>query len=176
MADPKYANLPGIAHDQPDVYETTNELLLPEADQRPRDDLASNSVETLHVSAGEALGRFRGKHLDTRNADFSDRIHEKKGLNMKGYAVWSDETAELYARGVDPEETPMQKYRRINAEVRELLRELNEAAENKDSAGDKVKDEGELTQVVVKVKGLQKDLSDIKLEETLGKVIHSFFH
>ena len=35
MADPKYANLPGIAHDQPDVYETGD---LPESEQHYDDE------------------------------------------------------------------------------------------------------------------------------------------
>ena len=35
MADPKYANLPGIAHDQPDFYETGD---LPESEQHYDDD------------------------------------------------------------------------------------------------------------------------------------------
>jgi hypothetical protein len=35
-------------------------------------------VETLHISANEAFGKFKGKHLDTENVDFSDRIRNSK--------------------------------------------------------------------------------------------------
>jgi hypothetical protein len=38
----------------------------------------SDSVETLHISANEAFGRFKGKQLDTENVDFSDRIRKSK--------------------------------------------------------------------------------------------------
>merc|ERR1712111_179678 len=59
MADPKYANLPGIAVDQPDLYET-NEL--PESDQHQDFDIEeSDAVETLHISTNEAFGKFKGK-------------------------------------------------------------------------------------------------------------------
>ena len=63
MADPKYANLPGIAHDQPDFYETGD---LPESEQHYDDDGddaieggigIDNAVETLHISASDAMGR-----------------------------------------------------------------------------------------------------------------------
>ena len=92
MADPKYANLPGIAHDQPDVFETGD---LPESDQHYDDESAEGSsgfidhvVETLHVSASDAMGRFAGKNLDAAGVDFSDRI--KGGSRGKrGYVAWS---------------------------------------------------------------------------------------
>ena len=90
MADPKYANLPGIAHDQPDVFETGD---LPESDQHYDDEAEGSSVidhvvETLHVSASDAMGRFAGKNLDAAGVDFSDRI--KGGSRGKrGYVAWS---------------------------------------------------------------------------------------
>ncbi|EDM16483.1 dynactin 2, isoform CRA_b [Rattus norvegicus] len=46
MADPKYADLPGIARNEPDVYETSD---LPEDDQAEFDaeELSSTSVEHI---------------------------------------------------------------------------------------------------------------------------------
>ncbi len=71
------------AHDQPDVFETSD---LPESEQHLEgvlhDDEVSDSVETLHLSAQEAMGRFKGKHLDSSGVDFSDRLRpsrQKKG-------------------------------------------------------------------------------------------------
>lgn len=46
MADPKYAGLPGIAADQPDMYEST-EAFEPELDEESD----SESLETLHLSS-----------------------------------------------------------------------------------------------------------------------------
>ena len=77
MADPKYANLPGIAHDQPDIYETGEHL--PECDlHQPDGEEMSESVETLHVSASDAFGKFKGKKGPT-NVDLSGRIQGSKG-------------------------------------------------------------------------------------------------
>ena len=84
------------AFDQPDLYETDD---LPESDQhldfdvRPSPDIFQSSlkitliflkveetdaVETLHISATEAAGKFKGKQLETSNVDFSDRIRRSK--------------------------------------------------------------------------------------------------
>ena len=77
MADPKYANLPGLDLDQPDVYETDDR---PEVDQYETSDYGDQSdvVETLHITATEAFGTFKSKHLDTTNLDFSDTIKKSK--------------------------------------------------------------------------------------------------
>ena len=112
MADPKYANLPGIAHDQPDVYETGD---LPESEQHYEDDdadqgggggglggIMDNAVETLHISASDAMGRFAGKNLDASAVDFSDRIKGgggDGGRSRRGYVAWSGDL-ELVNRSV----------------------------------------------------------------------------
>ena len=75
MADPKYANLPGLALDQPDVYETSD---LPEVDQFDDKFVDDDVVETLHITATEAFGKFKSKQLDTKNVDFSDAIKRSK--------------------------------------------------------------------------------------------------
>ena len=87
MADPKYAALPGIAHDQPDVFETND---LPESDQNygAEFDSTSDSVETIHITANEAFGKFKGKNVECDNIDFSDRIRRSK---RQGYITWSGE-------------------------------------------------------------------------------------
>ena len=107
MADPKYANLPGIAHDQPDFYETGD---LPESEQHydDGDDAieggiggVDNVVETLHISASDAMGRFAGKNLDSSGVDFSDRIKGGGGggRGKRGYVAWSGDL-ELVNRSV----------------------------------------------------------------------------
>ncbi|XP_042910479.1 dynactin subunit 2-like [Parasteatoda tepidariorum] len=69
MANPKYADLPGIAHDQPDVYETTD---LPEAEQGTfsiSDVIVDqcDSVQILNISPSDAHSKFKGKTLDAGN-------------------------------------------------------------------------------------------------------------
>ena len=114
-------------------------------------------METLHVSANEAFGKFKGKHLSSENVDFSDRL--RPSTKKKGYIAWSGEF-ELAAQGES--ETPLQKYQRLNCEVRELLEEL-ETAKKADRAK-----EGDLTNTAKKVSGLQEELAKLKLEEALG--------
>lgn len=160
MADPKYANLPGIAHDQPDVFETSE---LPESDQHI-DDVGymgdNDSVETLHITANEAMGKFKGKYLESGKVDFSDRI---QGVGRKGYTVFSYGDYELVGQGET--ETPVQKYQRLNCEVRELMDEIEKIT----SAGEKEDKEADnLKGVSIQVDQLQNQLTSLKLDEILG--------
>ncbi|CAB4061437.1 DCTN2 [Lepeophtheirus salmonis] len=157
MADPKYANLPGIAHDQPDVFETND---LPEADQYIQEteescpDENSDSLETLHIDAYESMGKFRGKYVDSGRVDFSDRI---RGIGRKGYVVFTcDDTDENT-------ESPMQKYQRLNAEIRELASDLESVSEQ----GKESKEES-CTGLSIKVESLRNDLSSLQIESLLG--------
>ena len=122
MADPKYANLPGIAHDQPDVFETND---LPESEQNYECedlDVTSDSVETLHITANEAFGKFKGKNVECEDIDFSDRIRRSK---RQGYITWTGEDQGTTEALQQAKETPIQKYQRLNCEVRELLDEID---------------------------------------------------
>ena len=77
---------------------------------------------------------------------------------------------ELAARDGSETETPLQKFERLNCEVRELQQELQDLAVAKDktSGGGDDKKTSELLHVAKKVGNLQEELSTIKLEETLG--------
>ena len=64
--------------------------------------LIDNAVETLHISASDAMGRFAGKNLDAAGVDFSDRIKGGSGAGgrgRKGYVAWSGDL-ELVNRSV----------------------------------------------------------------------------
>uniref|UniRef100_A0A8C5N4N2 Dynactin subunit 2 n=1 Tax=Leptobrachium leishanense TaxID=445787 RepID=A0A8C5N4N2_9ANUR len=79
MADPKYADLAGIARNEPDVYETSD---LPEDDQAEFDaeleELTSTSVEHIIVNPNAAYDKFKDKKVSTKCLDFSDRISKTK--------------------------------------------------------------------------------------------------
>uniref|UniRef100_T1J1F4 Dynactin subunit 2 n=1 Tax=Strigamia maritima TaxID=126957 RepID=T1J1F4_STRMM len=64
MADPKYANLPGIAYDQPDVFETSD---LPEVDQAAFD-IGDESESVEHFS--DRISRYRRIGYDVTSGDF----------------------------------------------------------------------------------------------------------
>lgn len=156
MADPKYADLPGIAYDEPDVYET-NEL--PESDQAADFyDEKPDPIEKIHVSSDDAFSKFKGKYVDGTNVDFSSRIEKRI---RTGYNAASGDW-EIAGYG---KETPVQKYNRLQCEMKELLEEISEIQKNKTSE--------DLTCLVPteKVEQSLKKLADIKLEETLGEEV-----
>jgi len=116
MADPKYAGLPGIVTDQPDVYESTD---LPESEQHAFHDALEDTgledaVEVLHISAEDAHSKFAGKYVDSDRVDFSDRI---SGRARTGYPSRRIEWA---VQGSDGAETLVQRYHRLMCDVTEL--------------------------------------------------------
>lgn len=173
MADPKYADLPGIvcnhnifafsfnipiynlqALDEPDVYETND---LPESDQTSDFyEEENDSIERIHLSATEAFNKFKGKSLAANKIDFSERISKRL---RTGYDARSGDW-ELAGQGES--ETPLQKYQRLQCEMNELLEEVNKI---------KTKKEGEASSCLVsgeQVETALKKLADLRLEETLG--------
>ncbi|KAJ3655673.1 hypothetical protein Zmor_014794 [Zophobas morio] len=159
MADPKYADLPGIAHDEPDVYETTD---LPESDQTTDFfEEENDSVEKIHISASEAFNKFKGKFLKANNVDFSERISKRI---RTGYDARSGDW-ELVGEGV--KETPLQKYQRLQCEMKELLEEITKLKNEKT-------DEEPNCQVSSnQIEQALKKLTDLKLEEALGSEVIS---
>lgn len=179
MADPKYANLPGIAHDQPDVYETGD---LPESEQHYDDEdaeqgglggIIDNAVETLHISASDAMGRFAGKNLDASGVDFSDRIKGGGGgWGKRGYVAWSGDL-ELVNRGGAEPETAVQRYNRLKCEAGELWEEVNGMKNEAAAGSDKKRSAAasDINSLAAKVSSLQDELGNMRLEETLGAAL-----
>lgn len=160
MANPKYAELPGIAHDQPDVYETDE---LPEAEQVISDAYVdqSDSVEKLAISATDAYNRFKGCVVDSSVTDFTEGIAQ---THRRGYDIIS---GEWEMAGEKEKESPEQKWRRLQCEVRELMNDVDaikESIQEGDKHGSGVPS-GELLQSVAQ---MQKMLLDLDLEQTLG--------
>ncbi|XP_044754232.1 dynactin subunit 2 [Coccinella septempunctata] len=154
MADSKYADLPGIAHDEPDVYETTD---LPESDQvgdfyYEKD---SEVIERIHIEPDQAFNKFKGKYLNQRNADFSDRI---SNTNRTGYDAISGNW-ELTGDGQN--ESPIQKYNRLYCELNELLEDVTKIQSTKSDKGDDLVTPAQIQDALSKLKALQ-------LEESLG--------
>lgn len=153
MADHKYADLPGVAYDQADVYETTD---LPEAEQFQYSEDESDVIEKLHITATEAFNKFKGKYVNSEGVDFSDRLSLRRRTGYK-FGDW-----ELQGEG--EKETPIQKYQRLQCEIKELFEEINELKE-------KAKDEEEVksaAEIITQVEQIGKQLDSLKLEECLG--------
>ncbi|XP_053987382.1 dynactin subunit 2 [Hylaeus volcanicus] len=154
MADPKYADLPGIAYDQVDVYETTD---LPESEQfqiYPEEE--TDSIEKLHISATEAFNKFKGKQVINEGIDFSDCVSFKPKTGYK-FGDW-----DLPAEG--EKETPVQKCQRLQCEIKELYEEVNELKEKTEGE----KEEKSIIDIISQVQDLSKQLDSLKLEECLG--------
>ncbi|XP_071887979.1 dynactin subunit 2 [Anas platyrhynchos] len=159
MADPKYADLPGIARNEPDVYETSD---LPEDDQAEfeAEELTSTSVEHLIINPNAAFEKFKDKRLGTEGVDFSDRISK---MRTTGYEAGE---YEMLGEGVGAKETPQQRYQRLQHEVQELVQEVEQIQSAvKDSAA-----EEELTPMALarQVEGLKQQLVSSHLEKLLG--------
>nr|XP_028577140.1 dynactin subunit 2 isoform X2 [Podarcis muralis] len=161
MADPKYADLPGIARNEPDVYETSD---LPEDDQAEFDaeleELTSTSVEHIIVNPNAAYDKFKDKRVGTKGLDFSDRISKTKrtGYESGDY--------EMLGEGLGVKETPQQKYQRLLHEVQELTAEVEKIKSTaKESAA-----EEKLTPVALakQVASLKQQLVSTHLEKLLG--------
>ncbi|XP_069826467.1 dynactin subunit 2 [Dendropsophus ebraccatus] len=159
MADPKYADLPGIARNEPDVYETSD---LPEDDQAEFDaeELTSTSVEHIIVNPNAAYDKFKDKKIGTKGLDFSDRISKTKrtGYESGDY--------EILGEGIGLKETPQQKYQRLLHEVQELNQEVEKIQSTvKESTA-----EEKLTPVALakQVAALKQQLVSNHLEKLLG--------
>uniref|UniRef100_A0A0V0G6L5 Putative dynactin subunit 2-like protein n=1 Tax=Triatoma dimidiata TaxID=72491 RepID=A0A0V0G6L5_TRIDM len=153
MADSKYANLSGIAYDQPDVYETSD---LPEVDQlRESLEEESDAVEQLNINVPDAFSKFKGHVLSSENVDFSDRLGRYK---RTGYGLCSGEW-ELVAAG--EKETPLHKYQRLKCELKELMEEISSLKEDESK---------ELPNFVIvsHLETMNRQLEELRLDKSLG--------
>uniref|UniRef100_A0A3Q3LLF8 Dynactin 2 (p50) n=1 Tax=Mastacembelus armatus TaxID=205130 RepID=A0A3Q3LLF8_9TELE len=163
MADPKYANLPGIAFNEPDVYETGD---LPEDDQAQfeSEELCSDSVERIVVNPNAAYDKFKDKHVSTKGLDFSDRISKSRRVGYESGEF------EILGEGCGVKETPQQKYQRLVNEIQELTQEVDaiQAATKESNA------EERLTPVVLAQQAaqLKQQLVSAHLDSLLGPQAH----
>lgn len=163
MADPKYANLPGIASNEPDVYETSD---LPEDDQAQfeSEELCSDSVERIVVNPNAAYDKFKDKHISAKGLDFSDRISKSRRVGYESGEY------ELLAEGCGLKETPQQKYQRLVNEIHELCQDVEKIqSSTKESSAE----EG-LTPVVLanQAAQLKQQLVSAHLDSVLGPNAH----
>ncbi|KAH8277847.1 hypothetical protein KR018_008534 [Drosophila ironensis] len=160
MADPKFQNLPGIAYDQPDVYETPDD---PEPDTSDyyEEEPENEAIERLHISAGAAHKRFSGATLEG-SVDFTDRIGRRRG--PRGYDARGSGDYELV--GLGERETPVQKCQRLQIEMNELLNEVAALQVDRKIAEEERQSYDAVATVISTAK---KVLETLKLEQVLGK-------
>ncbi|KAK3789378.1 hypothetical protein RRG08_001765 [Elysia crispata] len=162
MADPKYANLPGIDVDSPDVFESSD---LPEAEQNlsnQPDESSSENVERININTDAAFKVFKGKTVTTGKTDFSDSVGKSRAI---GY--FADKTEYELAESGLKQETPQQKFQRLQHEMRELAEEVGKIKGAAQDSG-----AGETGSPVVlgkQLEYLQHQLADLHLEKVLGQ-------
>lgn len=122
----------------------------------------SDTIERIHLSAEEAFNKFKGKALDGGKIDFSERISRRL---RTGYDAKSGDW-ELMERG--KKETVLQKYQRLQCEMKELFEEVNSIKE-----GAKTSESADCLITKEQIEESLKKLSDLRLEETLGADIVS---
>ncbi|CAH8520457.1 unnamed protein product [Schistosoma turkestanicum] len=119
--DPKYADLPWIAHGQPDVYEAGE---LPEADQNIKetveDTMTAKEIEVVKLSVPEAHRRFAGCKLDASKVDFSDCI---SGNGRIGYTIEKDQYDFFSAESRD-KESLVNRFQRLQTETHQLISDI----------------------------------------------------
>jgi len=165
----KYKNLPGIALNQPDVYETSD---LPEVDQarkaRPPTEDVSSNVEILPVEPDVAFKKFEGKQIKVSGVDFANYP-----FGPKGYQSWGE--FELLPPDQKDEETPIQKYRRLALEIsnlQELLKGINKQKKGP-SSEDLTSGDLNVVDVVDNLEGLRQSLQNLNCESWLDGVINT---
>ncbi|KAF5399830.1 Dynactin subunit 2-B [Paragonimus heterotremus] len=162
--DPKYADLPWIAHGQPDVYEAGE---LPEVDQRAlrvslfydvefilKDDtddgMAPKEIESIRLSVSDAHKRFASCKLDSSKVDFSDSI---AGPGKMGYTIVTDEYEV---------ETLMSRLQRLQTEVAQLV---NDASAVSDQTKINQKNTVHPVELAQLVESLREQLKQIELKD-----------
>ncbi|OQV15460.1 putative Dynactin subunit 2 [Hypsibius exemplaris] len=112
----KFAGLPGIAQDEPDVYETTGIRPSGERQQEALYDISENEdIDRLRINASEAFAQFKGKKLAANSADFSDSVSK---IGLSGYRT-ANEQFESSGNGL-ADETLQGRYDLIQRSIRSL--------------------------------------------------------
>lgn len=149
----KSEKAPGFKAEAIDVFETSD---LPEADQHlltsGLDLETGDTVEILPITPNEAFGRFKGAYIESKTVDFSEKLRTDRRQGYK--VVWTGEPKK-------DEETPLKKYQRLNAEVRELLDDVKAASSAR--PGD-----ASLDKVSLELEKLHCQLVKLRLEEVTG--------
>ncbi|XP_074023411.1 dynactin subunit 2, partial [Numenius arquata] len=124
------------------------------------EELTSTSVEHLIINPNAAYEKFRDKRLGTEGVDFSDRISKTRTTGYESGEY------EILGEGLGAKETPQQRYQRLQHEVQELVREVEQIQSTvKESSA-----EEELTPMALarQVEGLKQQLVSSHLEKLLG--------
>nr|CAH8854064.1 unnamed protein product [Trichobilharzia regenti] len=175
--DPKYANLPWIAHGQPDVYEAGE---LPEADQNIQDTFQNTvtpkEIEIVNLSVSEAHKKFASSKVDASNVDFSDCI---SGSGKIGYAVETNQYDFLPPESRD-QESLLKRFQRLQIETNQLIKEIESISDQSEvnpkepiSASKLLSCAEKLSEKLTEIQSTDLTTASLDGSDAIGKVLHS---
>lgn len=127
------------------------------------EEIKNEAIERLHINTKISYNRFKGKYL-TGDVDFSDRLGKKL---RTGYDARSGDW-ELAGEG--EKESPIQKCRRLQCEMQELMEEITVIQLDNSVSKEEKQSYDAVSNVVNTAK---KVLESLKLEQVLGKEFNS---
>ncbi|XP_065896720.1 dynactin subunit 2-like [Dysidea avara] len=146
----KRIDLPGITHNQPDVYETPDTSTTTET-KKYEDDSQSDSVSKLECGVGKSYDAFKGKAVDSQNTDFSDEVRQ-------GFGSLPD----FIPKDSDKHETMFERYKRLEQEIADLLTDMEHLKTGGgQQTSDEASDRTENAVSVEELKVLQQQLSTV---------------
>ncbi|XP_070501064.1 dynactin subunit 2 [Chironomus tepperi] len=156
MLDPKFKNLPFLAKDEKDVYETDD--MVSNEPEYYEEEPENDSIDRSQLNPTDAFSHFKQKYL-IGNVDFSDNIAKKRNI---GYNAVSS----IYEIVGDGEkESPFQKCQRLQCEMNELMEEITTLENDKTVSKEEQEAYYRMSKVVQNSK---KILDSLHLEEALG--------
>ncbi|XP_040432016.1 dynactin subunit 2-like isoform X2 [Cygnus olor] len=117
MATLKFADLPSIAWNEPEVYETSDTLKGDQAEFE-MEELTSTSVEHFIVNPNAAFENFKDKRLGTKGVDFSDSTSK---TSTTGYKSGEHENSVLKESEAEEELMPVALARQVEGLKQQLV-------------------------------------------------------
>jgi dynactin-2 len=169
------AALPDIDTSQPDVFETdvgVDEVpqqtsVADEFKKRDHDGTKEGPIDNSSVKLNQAFDKFNGKKFEVGAKDAYGRLARRSEYEILA------KNNKLKTVDDEPDETPFQKYQRLQVEVSQLVKEINDLAmieENKKQQNPTVAfsayDDIDLKEVTDKLQGLQGKLNELQSKES----------
>lgn len=163
----KYANLPGVVYDQPDVYESED---VPEITQSKSVDDSQN-VDVISAPYNDCFKKFDGHPVSVSGVNFANLPY-----GPKGYQTWGEWKLAASKDTDLEEETPLEKYHRLKSEVTELkqfFESLKSKSESKESSKTVLSGDLTLAEAYKNIEALGESLSQLDMDSWKGSSVAS---
>ncbi|KAJ1961383.1 hypothetical protein GGI12_003278 [Dipsacomyces acuminosporus] len=154
----KYANLPDIDTEQPDIYETPDVAQADDAEAEEHEAPLSEDISVDKLAVGQAAARFRTAAGDVDGKSALARYQRSLFRTLQLESLSGDlEVAAAGGSGAQLKETPEQRLRRLVYETRELKEQLEKGSEKDGTQG---------VALMRLVNGLQDELSQLSVKDS----------